>query len=339
MESWYLTEANTPGKPVNVEHLAAANSAIWQKVLQNTDLQKSKEIYRLWPKIVGIAAALTFLAIGIYFYGQSGITVRNDIAPGKNMAMLTLADGSTIALSDAKTGVVINASSLKYNDGSVIQDADSIHSPGAEAKLTTSTPNGGTYQVILPDGTHVWLNAASSLKFPSKFSSGNREVTLSGEGYFEVTKDKAHPFVVKSKGQEVRVLGTHFNINSYADEPGVKTTLLEGAVMVNDKTILKPGQQSVWDGSVVKVSDADLQVELSWKNGDFIFNGERLESIMRKVSRWYDVDVIYAEGAPKDFVLGGFVSRSKPISAILELLEKTGKVKCKINGRTVMIMP
>ena len=195
--------------------------------------KKPASVHKLWVRIAAAAAILVFAGAGLWFYlvfrpginSESGIVYQNDIAPGKNTATLTLSNGKTIRLSDAKNGVVLAGSKLTYNDGSeVLSQAD--FSP---QWYTLSTPRGGQYQVTLPDGTKVWLNAASTLSFSivqGRYSK--RNVTLVGEAYFEVAKDKQHPFVVKTKGQEVSVLGTHFNINGYADNPLIKTTLLEG---------------------------------------------------------------------------------------------------------------
>jgi ferric-dicitrate binding protein FerR (iron transport regulator) len=293
---------------------------------------------RLWHKIA-IAVSIILVASTILIlnhYARNGhyqeLNAKNDIPAGGNKAYITFSSGKRIKLSSQKNGVVINTDALTYNDGTDI-------AANASGSITLSTPMGGTYQVMLPDGTKCWLNAASSIQFPSTFSNSvQRRVILSGEAYFEVSKDKQHPFIVKSNGQDVEVLGTHFDISSYAGEH-TRTTLLEGSVQVNNNIIIKPGEQATGSGLNITVRQADIQANVAWKNGDFIFNDEPLENIMRLVSRWYNVDVIYAEGAPKGLTMSGIVSRSRPISAVLERMQGTGKVNFKIDGRQIYVLP
>ncbi|MBB5441285.1 ferric-dicitrate binding protein FerR (iron transport regulator) [Pedobacter sp. AK017] len=319
---------------------------------------------RMWPRIGVVAAVLLLAGAGLWFYSYSGLfdlrhpegsaargDLVKDIAPGKNTATLTLANGKTIELSDAKTGVVVDASSLKYSDGSAI--AGRHPELGSESKisgpnmmLTASTPRGGTYQIILPDGTKVWLNASSSLKFPSTFTGlVNREVELSGEAYLEVTKDKKHPFVVKTARQEVEVLGTEFNINSYADEGITKTTLVAGSVAVRDPgasaaaraftVILKPNQQALNTGTAISVKEVDAESIVAWKNGLFLFYNVDLKTIMRQVARWYDVEVDMATVPDKEFY--GEIPRNVPLSQVLTMLEAASKIKFKTEGRRIMV--
>lgn len=330
---------------------------------------------KLWPRVVAAASILLVLGAGLWFYNKGILSPKasmslskgNDIAPGRNIAMLTLGDGRVVKLSDAKTGVIINANDLSYTDGSSIQDNTVNHLSGSrkgDQSISLVTPRGGQYQVKLSDGTLVWLNAASKLIFPSKFTGSERKVQLSGEGYFEVAKSKTQPFIVVSNGQKVEVLGTHFNISAYGDELSVKTTLLEGSVKVlpsalpkslpgseelvegqrrnDDKggRILKPGQQStITSSNQIAVAEVDVSQVIAWKAGEFVFTNESLESIMRKVARWYDVEVIYDSNAPRGVTLGGYVSRSRNISVILERMERTGKVIFKIDGKKVYVLP
>ena len=308
-------------------------------------------------RLLNVAAAILLVATAsIWFYTNQkrnsnkvhSSAYNSDIAPGKNKATLTLADGKIINLSDAKTGLVIDASKITYNDGSKVQSDQSLRGSSGDPSLyakavTMSTPKGGTYQVILPDGTRVWLNAASSLKFPSNFNGiAERRVILNGEAYFEVAKDKSKPFIVATDKQEVEVLGTHFNINSYADEAIVKTTLLEGSVKVSGLLShfaqqLKPGQQSVLTRDELKVQIANTKEVTAWKNGYFIFNDEQLGSIMRKLSRWYDVDIHFQDEVQNVSFIG-VISREKNISSVLDLLEATGNAHFKIEGRRITVM-
>lgn len=321
---------------------------------------------RFWTTWKGIAAAaLFFLTLGVCFYtyqhvhqdewALSLLADHPDILPGKNKAMLILGNGEKIILSDAKEGVIIDAAQLKYNDGAEVVAAAS--EPKTEtALLSINTPIGGTYQVLLADGTKVWLNAASVLKFPKCFSGDKRSVELSGEAYFEVKKDKNHPFIVVSNRQEVTVLGTHFNVNAYGDEGSTKTTLLEGSVRVssltgaslrggttkqphtNDDIILIPNQQAVLAAGVFTATDVDGLESIAWKNGKFTFDREDIQSIMRKVARWYNVQVVY-EGNLNGIRLTGSVSRFENISKLLQVLENTQEVRFKIEGRRIIVKP
>ncbi|WP_316790447.1 FecR family protein [Pedobacter frigoris] len=280
------------------------------------------------------------------------VRFANDVKPGGDKAVLTLADGSKISLTDVKTGAIASEQGIeiiKTKDGQLIYNiaGNSKVAPGTVNVITT--PRGGQYQLIMPDGTKVWLNAESAIGFsPAIASTRLREVELSGEAYFEVAKTH-RPFVVKTSRQTVKVLGTHFNINSYKDEPVDQTTLYEGSVLVTasnkmvseqqlDKVYLVPGQQSVVRNYALIVSPANMEEALAWKNGNFVFANERIESIMRKIARWYDVEVIY-EGkiTENDFV--GSISRFKKVSEVLNLLELTQGVHFKIEGRRITVMP
>jgi ferric-dicitrate binding protein FerR (iron transport regulator) len=317
--------------------------------------QKTKRNALRLMMVRRLAAAVVFVVLSacayLYFSAPANIqqvlTVVQqksyDVTPGGNKAILTLASGEQIQLSDAKDGVVIGAAQLSYSDGT------SIHSPSeggptAARRLTVSTPRGGTYQVVLSDGTKVWLNAESEMSFPSAFSGQNRVVELAGEGYFEVAQNKAMPFKVKmAHGTEVRVTGTHFNVMAYENENHLSATLLEGGVqLIKDSKIvsLKPGQQAVLQKQtgVISKSEADMEEGVAWKNGFFFFNNENIHSIMRKVSRWYSVDVVY-EGNMEGKDFSGTVSRYKNVSEVLKMLELTGIIHFKVKGRRISVMP
>ncbi|WP_316819220.1 FecR family protein [Pedobacter nyackensis] len=303
----------------------------------------------LWPKIAGIAAAIILIASGIWFFGNTDLrpvnktAIVNDIAPGKNKATLSLGNGRDIPLSEDKNGVVINLSSgLTYDDGTKLDiGADKDLKVGNRKQLGLSTPRGGTYQVVLPDGTKAWLNAESTLKFPEDFSGLNqRRVELVGEAYFEVFSDKKHPFIVSSGAQEVEVLGTHFNVNSYPSEDKIKTTLLEGSVKVHYASkayLLKPGMQAVV-GNSVDILNIDTDQTIAWVKGDFNFRDEDIHSIMRKLEQWYDIDVVY-EGRVSSINFGAEISRKRTLRQVLTILEKTENVHFKIEGRRVTVMP
>ena len=264
--------------------------------------------------------------------------------------MLTLADGTQVTLNEQANGEIAKqagASITKTADGQLIYTAKANPS-GKATNNTISTPRGGQYQVDLPDGTRVWLNAMSSLTFPTTFKGNRRLVRLKGEGYFEVAKLEKMPFMVVADKQTVLVYGTHFNVNSYADEGSTKTTLLEGSVDVSSvdqqqapKAIfriarLKPGQQAEFSNGSLKVQPADVEEAVAWKNGKFKFSNENIESLMRKVARWYDVDVEYKGKISKEG-FGGQVSRSRNVSEILEVLQLTRLVHFEIEGRRIIV--
>jgi transmembrane sensor len=303
---------------------------------------------RIWPKIA-IAAAIAAIisSVGILFFrGGSNnrempVAYLNDVAPGKQGATLTLASGKTIKLTDIKPGELAKEAGVvitKTTDGQLVYEIRDTDSESNNIN-TLSTAKGQTYQLRLPDGSLVWLNAASSLTYSADLmEDGKRKVKLEGEGYFEIAKDRAHPFIVASRGQEVEVLGTHFNINSYEDEGNIRTTLLEGSVRVNQDLILQPNQQSIVAvGSKVSVRQVDVNGVVDWKNGDFIFSKESLAQIMREVARWYDVDISYDPDVNKNQTFSGLVSRSKHISEVLLSMESTGKFKFKIDKRRITV--
>ncbi len=263
--------------------------------------------------------------------------------------MLTLADGTKINLDKAENGEIAHQAGWTISKKEGSQLVYSLVTPGEQPSRGNSlfnvieTPRGGEYQVILPDGTRVWLNAASSLRYPAVFAGSERRVELRGEAYFEVAHNSKMPFRIKSNHQLVEVLGTHFNISSYADDKIIKTTLLEGSVAVsvgNDiaSQNLKPGQQAVvgHTGSSIRIKNVDVEESIAWKNGYFLFNDESIESIMRKVARWYDVDVEYTGKIPS-VGFNGTVLKSKNISGVLKILELTKAVHFKVKGRRVMV--
>ena len=349
LDEWYLAFSKSDEATISDEDLQKRKLT----VLSRLDEQyQGKQQITLWPKIAWLAAAIAIMVFGIWIYADnrsdevSGPRYVNDVRPGKNEAILTFSNGEKIRLSDAKTGVIISNNELSYNDNTVIRSMAKDKSSLPLVRITASTPRGGTYQFTLPDGTKVWLNADSKLEFPSSFASlKTRNVKLSGEAYFEVEKDKAHPFIVESQHQAIEVLGTHFNVNSYLDETSTTTTLLEGSVKVNPLdvrtvitgVVLKPNQQLILNEGQTKVRNTDGEAEIAWKNGNFIFKGEELERVLREIGRWYDMEIFYQE-KPVGVTIIGAVSRSKNLSAVLEALEQTGKVHFKIEERRITVM-
>jgi transmembrane sensor len=275
-----------------------------------------------------------------------------DVAPGGNKAVLTLSDGSLIVLDSAGNGTLTQQGStrvIKSGAGQLAYEAGAGDKPTASGKIeynTVSTPRGGQYQVELPDGSKVWLNASSSLHFPTAFPGRSREVEITGEAYFEVAKDVNKPFYVKVNGQSVEVLGTQFNINAYTDEPLIRTTLLEGSVRItNGKSVAKlaPGQQakvpnplSGTEGIKV-VNDADLEEAMAWKNGLFHLTSADIGTIMRQLVRWYDVEVDFEGGIPSGHITGE-VPRSTSLAKVLKVFETSG-VHFRIEGRKIIVTP
>ncbi|SDM35691.1 FecR protein [Daejeonella rubra] len=283
---------------------------------------------------------------------KSELLSENDIEPGDDKAILTLGDGTKIILDDAQNGVLANQggnSILKTSKGELIysfsKDNGNQASVGNTENVifnTIQTPKGGKFLVMLPDGSKVWLNAASSLRFPTKFEGTKREVELQGEAYFEVAHDESKIFEVNTRNQTVQVLGTHFNINAYEDEPSVNTTLLEGSVRISDmrsniSQMLKPGEQAKVSQKIEVVNVKDTGEAVAWKDGYFHFNDEDIQTVMRQIERWYDVTVIY-EGKVPSNRFGGEIERSLSLLQVLKILEKS-KVHFRLEGREVIVMP
>lgn len=342
VEDWFIKYGIEEEILLNERHISKIKAEMWEVV----DARRTKaRAVKLWPRIA-IAASLALVVFGggLFFYiskqDQDSTSVPSyvyDVAPGRNTATLTMGNGKVIQLNDNKTGVVVQASALTYNDGTRILTDDGL-SPD-DKQIIASTPRGGTYQVLLPDGSKVWLNAASTLRFPPSFSRlVNRTVELSGEAYFEIAKDASHPFIVKTNQQAVKVLGTHFNVTAYGDEPIEKTVLLEGSVNINNKRMLSPGQQSRVDpDGNIKVEVADLEGAVAWKNGYFLFKDVPLEIIMRQLSRWYDIEIIY-KGQVTDETFNGLINRNSNLSRILNILKKGG-VHFDLQGKKLIVTP
>nr|WP_121271910.1 FecR family protein [Pedobacter schmidteae] len=357
LESWYLQHDENAIKELSAEEFG--NDLLL--IAEGLPLQSHPPVSRKWNnnlfrRQVGIAAAILLIAgMALLFFANGGVLsglfdrsgYANDLPPGKNKAVLTLANGKRINLSDAKNGIVIDASILAYNDGTQIQTG-SENGGEKNDELQASTPAGGTYQVMLADGTKVWMNSETVLKFPQSFTGKERRVELIGEAYFEVAKSKTYPFIVKSRQQEVTVLGTHFNISAYENDRFTKTTLLEGAVsvMLNDLqkrknnsgfALLSPGKQALSTANTLQVKETDVEEAVSWKNGYFRFNDEKLQSVMQKIARWYDIEVVYKD-QPTQEGFTGTISRTSNISDVLDMLERTKTVHFEIEGRRVTVM-
>ncbi|TDE15223.1 FecR family protein [Dyadobacter psychrotolerans] len=324
------------------------------ETFEHQDLEDQTARRYLWAKIA--AAAVLILSLGLYWWSgrDQGQLARlsvpaaqpADIAPGTNKAVLTLGDGSSIILDSAQNGNLAsqgNTSVTKSKKGELVYNNPTGSADQNVVFNTVTTPKGGQYHIILPDGSKVWLNAASSLRFPTAFNGKERAVEITGEVYFEVAHNQKMPFVVKAGQTQIAVLGTHFNVMAYTDEKVLKTTLLQGSVKVSragKSAMLSPGQQA----RVKMISDhigvfdnIDTEKEMAWKNGYFQFQDDNLENIMRQISRWYDVDVTY-EGNPGKETFTGRLPRNGNVSKVLKILSLSG-VKFRIEGKSIIVTP
>ena len=353
VERWYLKEAaeRTFLGEDDFEHL---DKEMWVGTLKKAGLShKNNKSFKLWVKLAGAAAILLLAGVGIYFYSinhpvqqvAKAKALVQDVAAGGNKAILTLSNGEQIVLTDAAKGKIAEQTGIsirKTADGQLIYAADKHVLQDKSKELVYNkieTPKGGQYQISLPDGTVVWLNSASSLKFPAKFSAKERRVELTGEGYFEVAHNPAKPFRVISNKQEVEVLGTHFNMNTYADEDGDRTTLLEGSVLLKQfgkQALLKPGEQAVLKGKTIEIAPADVELAVAWKNGYFMFKQASLKTLMRQLAKWYDVEVSYSGNIPP-LLFSGKIHRNTSLAQTLELLSFS-KVNFRIEGRKIAII-
>lgn len=353
VESWYLNEAANAQDEIEEPDYQEIEQHLWADITKENH-KKRLSRQRIYSYA---AAAILILTTALYFGTRSTSSIsqngtadfaKTDINPGGNKALLTLADGSKIVLDDAVNGEIARQSGClitKTTTGQLVYTIQGSQTAALKAQSllnTIETPKGGQYQVNLPDGTKVWLNAASSLSFPARFSGLQRQVVLKGEAYFEVAKNKHMPFIVKSEQQKIEVLGTHFNVSAYTDEHQIKTTLAEGSVKVtltanHQEQLLKPGQQAIATNHI-QVIPVDIEEALAWKDGLFMFNDENLENIMKKVERWYDVEIDFQQQELRQKHFSGTVSRFGKVSQVLKTLELTGSVHFKIEGRKIIVV-
>jgi transmembrane sensor len=344
---------NTGSEMQMTDQVAAS---LLQNILQKDksivlSIKNKKIVFASWMSVA--AASILFLAGIAYWIPDKNDDTRakvvtiaekhSPILPGGNRAMLTTSDGSTIILDSMQNGTLIQkgATKISKQGGLLIYNVSASADRGVAVIYNTlSTPRGGQYQVVLSDGSKVWLNAASSLHFPTAFTGSQRVVELTGEAYFEVAKNKEKPFQVRVGNMQVNVLGTHFNINAYSDESSIKTSLLEGSVKItkgNTSGILKPGEQGVLNNKEDKVAitNADMNEVMAWKNGLFRFEGADITTIMREIGRWYDVEIIYAGKVPMRR-FEGKISRNAQLSEVLRILELSD-VKFTVEGKKIIV--
>ena len=315
-------------------------------------VNKHTTVFQL-RRIAVAAIALILVGGGIYWYFMgknytgmpAELVINNDVPPGNEKAVLTLGDGTTIILDEARKGLIASEGDMvvqKTDEGQITylmnEEVDRIDAP--VVYNTIRTPRGGQYKVVLPDQTEVWLNAMSSIRFPTRFTGAERSVEITGELYFDVTHDASRPFWVQVGDQTIQVLGTEFDVKAYADEEDIRTTLVAGSVRVvtaSSQVRIEPGQQAILDQYArLSVTSVDIDQVTAWKNGIFQFWNTDLKESMRQLSRWYDVNVTYLnEQEGTSFT--GFISRDVTISNVLQMLEEAGNIKFGLEGREVMV--
>ena len=362
VEDWYRELAEKEELGFIDPNYDEYSTIVWSKI-QNQIHNKNKVGRKQTSNafIISVAASL-LIAISLFAYWQLGtpktslVAHNTEIIPGDNRASLYLSDGTVVLLDqidenwNAKDqGVIVK----KLEGGLIAYEILEKNSENSSEKYhTIKTPKGGQFQVILPDSTKVWLNTNSSLRLPVKFDAAIREVELDGEAYFEVNKRKSASlnqdarFQVRSKNQVVEVLGTHFNISAYQDDTRIKTTLLEGSVRVSpllstnlgsSKVLTKAGQQAQFENNEIQVTNVNVDHIIDWKNGYFVFNNEDLLSILRKVARWYDVEIEYPNKTPI-LTLDGSISKYENIESVLSVIEFASGVKLSLKGRRISTM-
>lgn len=354
VEQWFNQELQQAGPAPDAERIEQASQRVKAALLAHINARKAPaRISRLWPRLAIAATVLIVVATGVWFayrptlkeQQQTAYQIPN-IAPATNKAVLTLANGKQITLASAQNGQLATQNGI-----TVSKTADGeLNYQGATASAEVnynmvSIPRGGRqYHLVLADGSNVWLNAASSIRYPTAFNARERVVELSGEAYFEVAHQSAHPFKVKSKQQMVEVLGTHFNVNAYDDEPALKTTLLQGRVKVSrgddQFVVLQPGQQaSVGADNYnlgINVNNADTEQVMAWKNDEFNFDNTDVPTMLRQISRWYDVDIEYRGHNTDKLRLSGTFSRNMNAANAFRLLQFSG-LKLRSEGRKIII--
>jgi hypothetical protein len=324
------------------------------RLSSNKAISKKYGIRHIWPVIAGAAA---LICMGIFLYIQQRQNDKNisdltivqstkrspSIALGSKRALLTLSNGEQIMLDSISEKMLSQqlGTPVKKSQGRLfyINDATDEADMNPPQRNTISTPLGSEFELLLPDGTKVWLNAGSSITYPTRFSGTYRAIKLLGEAYFDVAKNKDQPFVVDANGTQIKVLGTQFNVHAYQNEETVKTTLVAGAILVKSKK-LNPGQQAITfpASEKVTISTVDLQEATAWRQGYFYFADEKLPTVMNTLARWYDIEVSYS-GDLHNKTFGGTISRYEDVNKLLKAIELTGSVHFQINGRRVMVSP
>lgn len=350
-------------------YMSFQNDKEWNSDIHGNQGSKEDEIYRNIEKAIfkkpssnykywiAVAATILFtITVSLYNYLASPLehefstktsSPSTNIVPGGDKAVLILADGSEVLLDQINHGEITEFNGVKISksaDGLLVYEVVSDSNSSSTQFHTISIPRGGQYKVVLPDGTQVWVNSSSTLKYPTKFALNERRVELNGEAYFEVVSNDNQPFIVETEQEIVKVLGTEFNLNAYPDEVVSRTTLIGGRVKISPRgnsswvKELSPGQQGIVHGNDIQIVRVNTSEAVAWKNGEFMFNRESIGSVMRKIARWYDVEVIYKKPIGDDVKIWGTVSRFDNISEVLKLIEHTKTVRFKVEGRKVYVI-
>lgn len=354
VESWYL-ENHDPEFQIDTELAEEHLVDVWQSLNDET----RDKTYPLRKVITAAAAVIIIVGTGLWYLSRSSVSLpenniahtedhQHEIKAGRDQALLTLADGRIIHLDSIAIGTTVNENGMiitKMDDGTLTYHLDNAIDIATNAYNTISTPRGGQYKVVLPDQSIVWLNAASSLHFPMAFTGSTRSVTLDGEGYFEIAHHKDKPFIVTSKNQQTVVKGTKFNITAYSDDEAIVTTLIEGSVLVqashndyyNGGILLRPSEQtSLNSNNTFRKTKVQALEAIAWKNGKFIFNNTALESIMKQLGRWYDVEIVYLDKV-ENITFTGSVSRFDDIHDVLRKISLTESVHFETRERRIMV--
>lgn len=353
---WYDSIQDHEVDGLSESDLAQVESRIYQSIQEREGFDNKPvkvKMVRLLKRIALVAASIGLFSIAAsQFYSmrsqlekENQALLYSEITPGRDRATLSLDNGSVFDLDSLGKGEIFQQSGIrieKNEKGELIYSVlGSSDEPTEILTNTISTPKGGQYRISLPDGSQVWLNAASRLTFPTVFTGESRRVELVGEAYFEVAQNKKLPFRVITPKEEVEVLGTHFNVNSYRDVESSMVALLEGKVKVSlsssEFKVLKPGEQTIVKGGAVEVFPVDLSEAVAWKNGEFMFHNESMKSVMQKIARWYDVEVVVASEL-ENISIWGSVSKYEDIREVLKIIEMTGSVHFNIEGRRIHVM-
>lgn len=349
----------------NIQPGEAPDTIHWEELYQRITKEEARSapvrrIYHPMKKVAVAASILLVLLAALYYLrpsentpGPQAIVTPADIPPGKDLAVLKLADGSLVVLDSTANGNIAEQGGvriIKQADGTIRYEPQNGQA-AANLFNTLSTPKGGQYRLTLPDGSKVWLNAASSIRYPASFNNQERRVEITGEAYFEVAKFRNLPFYVSTPDGEIRVLGTHFNVNAYANEPSVTTTLLEGRVSListghAQPVLLQPGQQASYQlpnsktqqylTSDIRVQKVDTDPVIAWTRNTFVFSNTSLDAAMRQIERWYDVNIIIKGDIANEAIMAN-LSRDIPISRVMHKLSLTGHLKFRIDGNTIIV--
>ncbi|MCC8424297.1 FecR family protein [Mucilaginibacter sp. UR6-11] len=336
LENWFHHLETNHQADFSEDDLIQLKDEMWGKIVKKAP---DKKLVTFWLRAAAAASILIACSTAGYFvfHRQQQPTqqvVKNDIAPGRNQATLTLANGQKIVLTKGLEGklAVQNSTIISAKQNAIIYDANKSENQFSYNTLTTARGEQLPCPLVLSDGTKVWLNTASSITFPTAFKGNARIVKITGEALFEVKHNARQPFKVQTVKQTIEDIGTIFDVNAYSDESATRTTLVEGRVKVNNLTLI-PGQQT--DGKNIKT--VNTEIVTAWKNGNFHFEGDNIQSVMRQLSRWYNIDVIY-QGPVTNEVFFADISRDRNISAALKILQNTKDVHFKIEGRRVIII-